>query len=167
MLFTGLSELSIDPKQRLAIPAKYRNQWDEARDGKAWFCVPWTTGGILRLYTEKEFERLASQIPSSLVPGMQAADFEAIYFGYAERVEPDSAGRITVPKSHLDLTGLKSEVMVVGARNRLEVHDKGRWAAQAQTKFAALPAMLESLAAQGGAVGGMTGAPAAGLGGQR
>lgn len=154
MLFTGLSELTIDPKQRLAIPAKYRNQWDEARDGKAWICVPWTTGGILRLYTEKEFENLASKIPSTLVPGMQEAEFEALYFGYAERLEADSAGRITVPKAHLELTNLKSDVTMVGARNRLEVHDKAKWSLQAPGKFALLPLLMDKMNASKAAPAG-------------
>ena len=58
MLFTGYSEHSIDSKLRLAIPAKYRNQWDSVRDGNAWFCIPWPSG-LLRLYTESQFNRLA------------------------------------------------------------------------------------------------------------
>ncbi len=41
MHFTGYSEHTIDAKQRLAIPAKYRAQWDDKRDGTAWYGVPW------------------------------------------------------------------------------------------------------------------------------
>ena len=55
LLFIGTSEHSIDPKQRLAIPAKYRNQWDANKDGTAWVVIPWP-GGILRLYTEADFD---------------------------------------------------------------------------------------------------------------
>ena len=33
MLFTGTSEHTLDAKLRLAIPAKYRNQWNPERDG--------------------------------------------------------------------------------------------------------------------------------------
>ena len=94
MLFTGTSELQIDAKQRLAVPAKYRNQWDSSRDGGAWVCVPWPTGRLLRLYTEGAFVRLSEQLASSIAPTEAQADFDASFYGYAERLEVDTAGRI-------------------------------------------------------------------------
>lgn len=147
MLFTGHSELTIDAKQRLQIPAKYRNSWDEARDGKAWFCVPWP-GGILRLYTEACFEGLASQGRQTLTPDQDAADLEADLFSLAERIEPDSAGRIGLPRQHLELAGLTNEVVVIGAGNRLEIRDRAAWKQTLSQRFARLPSLVAKIEAR-------------------
>ncbi len=147
MLFIGTSEHTIDPKQRLAIPAKYRNQWDPNRDGTAWVAIPWP-GSVIRLYTSGDFEKLSSSAPNTLTPGRAATDFEASFFGFAERLDMDSNGRVTLPKKHLDLTKLGSEVVIVGARNRLEIRDKARWLAEELQRFERLDALSEQLGAQ-------------------
>lgn len=147
MLFTGTSEIQIDAKQRLAIPAKYRNQWDATRDGGAWFCVPWPKGRLLRLYTEGAFVRLSDQLASSIAPSEAQSDFDASFFGYAERLETDTAGRIALPKLHLQLTGLQHQVVVVGARTHLEVRDREEWIKGHQQRFEALPALAQQASA--------------------
>lgn len=141
MLFTGQSQHTIDAKQRLAIPAKYRNQWDPSRDGEAWFCVPWPTGH-LRLYTEAAFTELAQREAASLTPDSDEASVESILYGFAERIEEDSAGRIILPRAHLDLAKIGAEVVVVGARLRLEVHNKERWQVQVLDGFQKLPQLI-------------------------
>lgn len=147
MLFTGHAELTIDAKQRLAVPSKYRNQWSSERDGSAWYSVPWPDGS-LRLYTEKRFESLAEQGEHSLTPGQDEAALEAQLFGFAERIEMDSAGRITIPKSHLELAGLSGEVVMVGARNRLEVRDRAKWKQSLGERFAQLPTLVARIEAK-------------------
>jgi MraZ protein len=148
VLFTGHSEHSIDSKGRLAIPAKYRNQLDAQRDGQAWYCVPWP-GGVLRLYTERKFEDLAERLPQSLMPGDEEAEAESRFFGFAERLEMDGQGRIALPRQHLDMAGLTSaDVVIVGARTRLEVRDRAAWQAGQQESFARLPSLVSRIEAK-------------------
>ncbi len=144
MLFTGHAELTIDPKQRLAIPSKYRSQWSEERDGTAWICVPWSARQI-RLYTERTFELLASERKDSLTQDADEAELDADLFGFAERIELDSAGRLTIPKLHLQMTQLGTEVVVVGARNRLEIRDRLAWTATIPERFARLPQLINRI----------------------
>lgn len=164
MLFTGHSEVSIDSKLRLAIPAKYRNQWNQERDGHAWYCVPWPHG-ILRLYTETQFLALAERFEATLTPDEDEAQLDAELFGLAERLEMDAQGRIVLPKHHLKLTGLgreievepgttrfeTREVVVVGARHRMEVRDRETWQGSQQDRFARLPSLVERVDARKGA----------------
>ena len=57
--------------------------------------------------------------------------------------EMDAAGRITLPKLHLDLAGLTNrDVVIVGARNRLEVRDRATWRAGAADRFSRLPTLV-------------------------
>jgi MraZ protein len=146
VLFTGCSEHVIDGKFRLAIPAKYRNQWVAERDGGAWMCIPWPTGH-LRLYTESTFGSLAAHGSATLTPDADTAELEARLYGLAERLEMDSAGRLVLPRSHLELIGLKADqpVAVVGARNRLEVHELDSWKSSLTDRFRSLPKLVEKI----------------------
>lgn len=146
MLFTGQADITIDPKQRLAIPAKFRSLVVPERDGTVWYCVPF--GNSLRLFTEKRFEELASRMDESLVASEEETSFEADFFALAERLDPDSAGRIVIPKSHLQAAGLGTEVVVIGAKNRLEVRDRTTW-------NSTMPRRLEELPNLAARVGGM------------
>ncbi|MCC6426120.1 MAG: hypothetical protein IT435_04795 [Phycisphaerales bacterium] len=146
MPFTGSADITIDAKQRLAIPAKYRSQLDPDKD-RAWYCVPWPAG-IVRLYSETEFTSLAARWDRTLTPGAEQAELEAELFGLAERIEMDSAGRITIPKSLLELVGLGTDVVVVGALNRLEVRDRSKWESGKQDRFARLPGLVEKFEAR-------------------
>ena len=142
MLFTGHAEVTIDPKQRLAVPAKYRSQVETT--GGLWRCLPWPDG-CLRLYPDATFEALAAQLPSSLIPDTDEAELQRSLFGLAERLEPDSVGRITIPKIQIELAGLTTEVMVVGAGDRLEVMDRAKWKANLSDKFQSLPTLVAKM----------------------
>lgn len=153
MLFTGASEVTIDAKGRLAIPARYRNalladggttEGDGETRGLNWYCVAWP-GGMLRLYTEDVFERMSRRLGDSLTASSQRATLDRLLFGNAERLEMDSAGRIMLPKRHVKLTSLPNEVMVIGARNRLEVWSREVWEAQEVAQFNTLSELIDAL----------------------
>jgi MraZ protein len=147
MLFTGYSEHSIDAKQRLAVPAKYRNLWKTERDGHAWISIPWSTGHI-RLYTEQYFDAVGQTSKPTLTPDRDTAELEARFYSLAERIEMDAAGRIILPKHHIELAGLKTDVAVIGAGNRLEIHDLTRWKSTATDGFRSLPELIERIQAR-------------------
>lgn len=149
LLFTGHAEVTIDPKQRLQVPAKYRSIWEAASE-KAWRIVPWV-GGVLRLYPETTFSTLAAGSGRKLIPSADEAQLEADFFGFVERVEPDSAGRITLPRWQLDMTQVGTDVVVIGAGNRLEIRERSKWSPTQQDRLANLAALAERMALRGDA----------------
>lgn len=156
MIFTGYSELVIDAKQRLAVPSKFRALLNPETDGNALYCVPWQGGGLM-LFTEAMFEKFASRAEGTLTPGEEEQEFETTFFGLTERLELDSAGRISIPKLHLELTNLPSEVVVVGARTRLEVLDRAKWKAGMAGRFERQALLAKKLRGSGPREGGATG----------
>jgi MraZ protein len=141
-LFTGHAEAKVDPKSRLAIPAKFRH--DLTGGGESmWKCVPWPTGMLLRLYPKKTFDQMALAAPDELMPGQDEADLEADFFSLAETLEMDSAGRVLLPKLHLDITGLPADVVVIGVRDRLEIRGAEGWKAGLKDRFARMPALAD------------------------
>lgn len=144
VLFTGYAEATFDAKQRLSIPAKYRRSASSAGTEEtqvAWYCFPWREG-IIRIYPEETFERLASDGSATLFPDEDEAEFAAAFFGMVERVEMDSAGRVILPRPMVQMANLSGEVVIVGARDRLEVRDKAAWLAAAPQRLANLPSLL-------------------------
>lgn len=150
MLFTGYAEATFDAKQRLSIPAKYRRSagagGQEEPQG-AWYCFPWREG-IIRLYPEATFEQLASVGSPTLFPNEDEAEFYATFFGSVERVEMDSVGRVILPRQMVQLAHLANEVVIVGARDRLEVRDKAAWLATAPQRLANLQSLLSRIEAR-------------------
>lgn len=154
MLFTGSTELNIDAKGRLSIPSRYRSQLTENDTSgsqpstPAWISLPWPDGSI-RLYTEPTFEELASSWTDSLTLSENQAKLRRAIFASAERIEPDSAGRIRVPQKHLTLAGIGSAVVVIGAGSMLEIRDRDTWLAEEQKRFNDLPALIEKTRSSG------------------
>lgn len=97
------------------------------------------------MYTEKRFEELASRVTGTLAPDADQAALDVTLFSAAERLEMDATGRVRIPKRHLDLLGLGSEVIVAGARDRLEVHDRATWQAQEKERWTGLPSLVAKI----------------------
>lgn len=147
LLFTGQAEASIDGKSRLAIPAKYRTLLEQAGEPPVWYCMPWPEG-YLRLYPASRFARLAEAGPDSLTPDADRALLDVAMFSLVEQLEMDAQGRVIIPRGHLALARLGSEVVVVGARNRLEVRDRSSWEAQRLERFQRLGQLAERFEAR-------------------
>jgi len=143
VLFTGHYEHLIDAKNRLAIPADIRSRWKAEECGGAWFAIPWP-GGIIRLYTEVDFNHRAADYSSSLTPSKNQAELQATLFGLTQRLEPDAAGRIRIPEEHLALTGLPREVTLVGAGEWLEIRNRATWRASIKERLEQLPKLLDT-----------------------
>lgn len=149
MLFTSQYEHTIDAKHRLAIPSDVRSRWRAESEGTAWFAVPWP-GGLIRLYPEKAFEARASSGELTLTPDEDEAELQATLFGLSARIEMDSAGRIRLPEEMLTLVGLGSEVVLVGAGDRLEIRDRSEWGKTRADRLSQLPELMARISARKG-----------------
>jgi len=144
MIFTGHAELNIDAKQRLSIPAKFKSMLSVERDGKAWYCVPYGEKKLV-LFTEKRFDELAEGRDATLTPNRLQSKFDVSFFGLCERIEPDAAGRIVIPRLHRELAGLGDEVVMIGGGKYLELWNKQRWIDELPTMHKNLDGMMDQV----------------------
>ena len=144
MLFTGKPELSVDGKQRLAIPAKTRAMLEQARVGNALYII-WGANGVLWLWPERTFEDIAGEIAPTLTPAVEQMDFDELTFPETQRLDIDSAGRIRLPQDLLEEAGLGSRVLLVGVRHHLEIWDPDAWATQHREKVSRRPELAQRL----------------------
>jgi MraZ protein len=124
MIFTGVSEHTIDEKNRVAIPAKHRSRLQPDRDGVGFVIAMRQGDPALSLYTERVFERIAERDEPTFRPAKQRSDWELYFFSTAEHVEPDSQGRIVIPPRMLARTGIGREVVICGVRDHLEIRSR-------------------------------------------
>jgi MraZ protein len=135
VLFTGEYVHQIDAKQRLAIPADIRARMSAELHGEAMYLVPGANGSLW-LWPELTFERMASAIEQSLLPGEEMMEFEELLFSQSRRLEIDKAGRVRIPEQMLAEYSLGETVIILGVRDHLELRDPAQWKSQREQKLA-------------------------------
>jgi MraZ protein len=125
-MFLGEFDHSLDAKQRLAIPAEFRDAWNPDEHGQGLVAVP-GVGGTLELWPERTFQSVVSAKTREFVRDPKLVQFERSVFSKAAKVPFDSAGRIRIPDRLLQDYGLSGKVTVLGLFDHLEVVDTESW----------------------------------------
>jgi len=127
MIFHGAYEHTIDAKNRLAIPAQFRDKIDPMRDGRKLYIVPGSPTNTLWIYTESYFESITAQFGTGMVRDKDVVAFEQEIFPRIAEVEPDGQGRIVIPDWMLRASGVGREVVIYGVRDHMEVRRRDEW----------------------------------------
>ena len=122
MAFRGHFEHSLDAKNRLSIPARFRASFSSgtvlAKDPEP--CVA--------IWTPETNESIISRALSGLNPmGSEYRKLSRFYQGNSFEVELDGAGRVTLPPPLLAHASIEKDVVVVGVGDHLEVWGRERW----------------------------------------
>ena len=111
----------IDPKKRLAIPAKFRKDLgDKAVITKG-------LDQFLVLYPLSEWEKVAESLAKLPTGKSESRNFVRDFFSGAADVEIDALGRILIPEYLKNFADLKEKVVIVGVYNRLEIWNEQKW----------------------------------------
>jgi MraZ protein len=133
-LLIGRYEYTLDPKNRLGIPPKFREALAREK-GKALYL---TSGleGCLYLFLPSQWNRLlANDLQAfSLTNKEEERAFKRKFFAEAAEIELDSAGRILIPQYLKKHAQLKGPVFVQGAGQRAEIWDSSRWNSYSRSK---------------------------------
>jgi MraZ protein len=145
-VFRGVSELVLDAKGRLAIPARHREAL--ATGGNGHVIITADHGGCLLIYPYAEWTPIEEELMSlsSFNDGIRS--LQRLIVGHADEVDIDAAGRILVPPALRRYAGLDKRVTLVGQGRKLELWDEVRWQAQVAQTISfpdGLPAGLEGL----------------------
>ena len=125
MIFRGTFEHALDAKNRLTVPAKYR---DALKGGVVLAISPETEVGTARslaIWRPDDYDAFVQQALSELNPlGPRARDLRNLLYGNSWDQELDSANRLVVPQPARDFAGLEKEVVITGAGDRLQLWDR-------------------------------------------
>lgn len=120
--FRGTFDYTLDAKNRLTVPAKWR---PSLSDG---IVLSKSTAKCIAVWTPERFDAYTEKAVSQLHELDPRRDkLERYYQAGSHDVDLDSAGRIMIPAFLLEYAGLKKDVVVTGVRTRLEIWDRETW----------------------------------------
>ena len=119
--FTGEYSNSLDQKNRLNIPAKFRKVLDPVNDRT--FVLTRGFDPCLTLYPLEDWSQVEDQLRKlSSIKGRHRSFVRSIT-RYATSVQYDSQGRIQIPDALLTYSNISKEASVIGMINKIEIWD--------------------------------------------
>lgn len=144
-MFRGVTQLSIDDKGRLAIPAKYRDEFIVSCAGN--IVVTPDLSKCLLIYPKPVWEPVQEKLSSLSSFDSRIRSLQRLLIGSASDVEMDGSGRILISPFLRKFAELNKEVVLVGQGAKLELWDSNRWDQEIETalsfKDGNLPPELE------------------------
>ncbi len=128
-MFLGEYRHSIDNKDRLTVPVRYRELMDDGA-----FILRGFDRNLMVL-TTKAFEAISHRIDQMSLTDPLARSLRRLIIGSASRVEIDKAGRILIPDFLCQKAGITCdhEAVLVGQGNYFEIWSSDEWALQQNT----------------------------------
>ena len=123
-MFLGTYQNKIDDKNRMAVPAKFRDQLG----GR---CV--ITKGFdecLYIYTMEDFETTAAKIAALPQSDAGFREFIRDFFANTEICDFDAQGRIKIPQNLRDYAHITKDLITMGAMDKVEI-----WSAETKADF--------------------------------
>ena len=120
-MFLGQFTHTIDSKNRLTVPVRYR-----AALASGAYIVQGFEQNLL-VYTTDSFTRLAKKASSHSTTNPEARAMLRVVFGGASEVQLDSSGRILIPAFLREYASFDTEVTIVGSGEYFEIWNSEIW----------------------------------------
>jgi MraZ protein len=122
--FRGTFDHTLDAKNRLTVPARYRATLAEG----VVMAMPVDLEPCVGVWRPEDYERYTQRALAELPPlSSRLSELERFFYGSSQDTDLDAAGRIMIPGFLSEHAALEKEVVVVGAGDRLELWDRVRW----------------------------------------
>ena len=119
--FTGEYEYSLDQKNRLIIPAKFRKSLNVVNNKT--FVLTKGLDDCLVLYPLVEWNNVERQLRQLSTIKEKNRNFIRNVVRYATYLKYDGQGRIAIPSSLLSHSKIKKEVVLIGMIKKIEIWD--------------------------------------------
>ena len=120
-MFIGEYHHSIDEKNRLAVPTKFRLDLSKGA------VVTRGIDSCLFLYTKKEWEKLAIKLADMPISKSKTRAFARLMLAGAMDIRLDKQGRVIIPDYLRRYADINKKAVIAGLYNRLEVWDEEKW----------------------------------------
>lgn len=120
-MFIGEYNHSLDKKNRIIIPAKFR----EELGGK--FILTKGLDGCIYIYTKNQWEILQEKLDKLPLTNKNARAFVRFFFSGAHEMEMDKQGRTIIPQNLLEYGNIKKDIVSIGVSNRIEIWSRENW----------------------------------------
>ncbi|HEX6490166.1 MAG TPA: division/cell wall cluster transcriptional repressor MraZ [Gaiellaceae bacterium] len=121
-MLLGQHDHTIDDKNRLTLPAKFRQAFAEG------LVLVRGIEPCLTAYPRSEWRAAVESRLQELDPlSREGRLMQRYFFSGAAEAELDKQGRVMIPSALAEQAGLEREVVVAGIRDHLEIWDRARW----------------------------------------
>ena len=118
-MFLGEYEHALDAKNRIFIPAKYREELGET------FVITKSVDKCLTVYTMAEWEKLKAKLDS--LPGTKSRQIKRFIYANASDVQSDSQGRVLISSALREYAGIEKNAVIIGVGSYLEIWSEEEW----------------------------------------
>lgn len=123
--FLGEYEATLDTKGRFLVPAGFKKQLPENEDVS--FVLNRGFEKCLSLYTSSGWDPIFSELSKLNDFDPKVRQFKRYFLNGATQVNPDSAGRLLLPKNLMEYAGLEKDIVLVSAIDKIEIWDKTKY----------------------------------------
>jgi MraZ protein len=142
-MLLGEYEHTLDDKNRLTLPAKFRQDFAEG------IVVTRGMDGCLFAYTRGDWGSLVDRRLATLDPlSKEGRRMQRFFFSGAAETELDKQGRVGIPTALLEHAKLGRDVVVAGVHDHLEIWDRAAWRKELAEVEGSAEDVAERLAAQ-------------------
>ena len=129
MMFTGEYEHSVDSKNRIFVPAKFREEL-----GESFIVSRDLRGPRLKVFSKQGWEEYIAPIMEQ----ERRISERAIRYLHrnAVQVSPDSQGRIVLTRELLSYAGIDKNAVIVGCSGYAEIWSVDNWSAELEGESA-------------------------------
>ena len=133
-MFLGEFEHTIDEKNRVVIPSKFRDRLKDPGDREGFYIIanPNVEEHCLRLYTASGWAKVVDWLREQAQQSEQPDRLLRYYASRGEFAPLDSQGRVGIPQKIQDLVGLSKEVIMVGMLDWIELWNVSEYKSEAE-----------------------------------
>ncbi len=140
MAFRGHFEHTLDAKNRLSIPARFRASFSGG------VVLSKSPEPCVAVWTPDTHETIIERALGGLNPmGSEYRKLSRFYQGNSFEIDLDASGRVILPPPLLGHAGIAKDVVVVGVGDHLEVWSSERWTQEQQSLDAEIEEVTERL----------------------
>lgn len=123
IMFLGEYLHTLDPKNRLSLPAKFRKGLGRT------IVVTRGLDRCLYIYPRKAWEKVAQSYASDVNGNAARRGLARLFLAGSSEVEVDSTGRALIPEPLRAFAAIKDKAVIAGVADRVEVWEAGAWEA--------------------------------------
>jgi len=143
-MLLGEYEHTIDDKNRLTLPARFRGAFEEG------IVVTRGMDGCLYAYAPVDWHQVVASRLASLDPlSKEGRRMQRFFFSGAAEGSLDKQGRVGLPAALLQHAKLGRDVVVAGVNDHLEIWDRAAWQRELAEVEGSAEDVAERLATQG------------------
>lgn len=124
--FRGVSNLSLDAKGRIVLPARYRERLLEICHSEMIVTID-TEQPCLLIYPLPEWELIEEKIEALPSFNPTTRRIQRLLIGHATEVEVDGNGRMLLSNPLREYAQLGKKVVLIGQGKKFELWDEGIW----------------------------------------